>query len=48
MQEKAVAIVPGDIFGNFSADRLRMSYATEIELIKEAMNRLEEFIDRIK
>lgn len=44
MKEKAVAIVPGNIFGSFSNDRLRISYATAFDKIEEAMNRIEKFV----
>ena len=44
IKEKGVAIVPGNIFGAYSDDRLRISYATEIEKLKEGLNRIEEFI----
>jgi len=46
MKEKGVAIVPGDIFGSYSADMLRMSYATDINKLKEAMDRIEEVIKK--
>ena len=44
IKEKGVAIVPGNIFGEYSNDRLRISYATEIEKLKEGLIRIEEFI----
>jgi aminotransferase len=44
MKEQAVAIVPGGIFGSFSNHMIRISYATEIEKLKEAMDRIEKFI----
>lgn len=44
MKEQAVAVVPGEIFGSFSDHMIRISYATEIEKLKEAMNRIEKFI----
>ena len=44
IKEKGVALVPGNIFGAYSNDRLRISYATEIEKLKEGLNRIEEFI----
>lgn len=47
MKEKGVAIVPGNIFGSYSADKLRISYATEIEKLKQAMDRIEEFISKL-
>ncbi|TXT59793.1 MAG: Aspartate aminotransferase [Promethearchaeota archaeon] len=47
IQEKAVAIVPGNIFGSYSDDKLRISYATEISKLKEAMDRIEDFVDNL-
>jgi aminotransferase len=44
MKEQAVAVVPGGIFGSFSDDMIRISYATEFKKIKEAMNRIEKFV----
>ena len=46
MKEKGVAIVPGDIFGSYSNDRLRMSYATAREKLVEAMDRIEDFLKK--
>ncbi len=46
MKEQAVAVVPGGIFGSFSDHMIRISYATEIEKLKEAMNRIEKFIQK--
>ncbi|MHA1148487.1 MAG: pyridoxal phosphate-dependent aminotransferase [Promethearchaeota archaeon] len=47
MSEKGVATVPGDIFGSYSDDRLRMSYATALDLIKQAMDRIEDLVNSI-
>ena len=47
MKEQAVAVVPGSIFGSFSDDMIRISYATEMVKLKEAMNRIEIFINDI-
>ncbi len=44
MKEQAVAIIPGNIFGSFSDNMIRISYATEIEKLKEAMHRIEKFV----
>ena len=44
MKEKAVAIVPGNIFGSFSDDKLRISYATAHDLLEEAMDRIGQFV----
>ncbi len=47
IKEKGVAIVPGNIFGSFSDDKLRISYATEIDKVKEAMDRIESFVKNL-
>jgi len=47
MKEKGVAIVPGNIFGSYSEDKLRISYATEMEKLKEAMDRIEDFVSNL-
>ena len=39
--ENGVIVVPGDSFGEYSTDYVRMSYATSYEKIEEAMDRLE-------
>jgi len=44
MQEYGVAIVPGNIFGSYSNYRLRISYATEMSKLIEAMDRIERFV----
>ena len=44
MKEQAVAVVPGSIFGKFSNDMIRISYATEMDKLKEAMDRIEKFV----
>jgi aminotransferase len=47
IKEKGVAIVPGDIFGSFSADRLRISYAIDVGKLRGAMDRIESFIKEL-
>ncbi|MFW9829578.1 MAG: pyridoxal phosphate-dependent aminotransferase [Candidatus Thorarchaeota archaeon] len=47
MKEQAVAIVPGNIFGSYSDNMIRISYATELEKLEEAMNRIEKFIQSL-
>ena len=47
MESQAVAIVPGNIFGSFSDDRLRISYATEYNKLSEALDRIEKFINSL-
>ena len=44
MKKKSVAIIPGETFGSFSKDMVRISYATAIDKLKEAMDRIEEYI----
>ncbi len=43
IEEKGVAIVPGSIFGSFSDDKLRISYATSLKNLEIAMDRIEDF-----
>jgi aminotransferase len=47
MKDQAVAIVPGNIFGSFSESMLRISYATKLEKLEEAMNRIEKFVEKL-
>ncbi|MFX0048791.1 MAG: pyridoxal phosphate-dependent aminotransferase [Candidatus Hermodarchaeota archaeon] len=47
MKDQAVAIVPGNIFGSFSESMIRMSYATKLEKLEEAMNRIEIFVKKL-
>jgi len=47
IKEKGVALVPGDIFGSYSDDKLRISYATTMDKLKEAMHRIEDFIKEL-
>jgi len=44
MKEKAVAIVPGSIFGSYASDKLRISYATSNKNLETAMDRIEDFL----
>ena len=43
-----VALVPGTAFGKSGAGHVRCSYATSIEKISEALNRIEHFLNRGK
>ena len=47
MKDQAVAIVPGNIFGSYSEYMLRMSYATKMDNLEEAMDRIEKFTKSI-
>ena len=41
-----VALVPGTAFGKSGAEHVRCSYATSIEKISEALNRIEHFLTK--
>jgi aminotransferase len=47
MKDQAVAVVPGDIFGSFSANHVRISYATEYSLLEKAFDRMAKFVKPI-
>ena len=44
-QKKAVAFIPGDAFGQYGEGYVRLSYAASMDTIKEAMKRLEEYME---
>ena len=44
VKEQSVACVPGSAFGSFSADSLRISYATTDKKLKEGFDRIEKFL----
>lgn len=46
LKETGVAVAPGIDFGQNAEGFLRFSYANSIENIKEAINRLEKFLER--
>jgi aminotransferase len=45
LEEEGVAIVPGDAFGVGGEGHLRASYATGLDELREAMDRIERFLD---
>ncbi len=47
MTKQSVAVVPGSIFGSFSENMIRISYATKMEKLEEAMNRIEKFVNNL-
>jgi aminotransferase len=47
LKEFGVAVVPGGIFGSFSDYMIRISYATEMKKLEEAMDRIEKFIHNL-
>lgn len=48
LNEYNVAVVPGTAFGDGFSKYIRCSYATSIEDIKEALNRISKFIENLK
>ncbi|MCU4924821.1 aminotransferase class I/II-fold pyridoxal phosphate-dependent enzyme [Halobacteria archaeon AArc-dxtr1] len=45
LREQGVAAVPGDVFGEGGAGHLRVSYATGLEDLRKALDRIEEFVN---
>ena len=45
LEEQGVAVVPGSVFGEGGAGHLRVSYATSMRELKEAMNRIDTFLN---
>jgi len=45
LQAEQVAVVPGDAFGAGGDGHLRMSYASSLDDLRTAMDRIERFID---
>jgi aminotransferase len=48
LKEKKVALVPGTAFGPEGEGYVRISYATRFELLKEAFDRMDDFIRKSK
>ena len=48
LEEKGVAVVPGDAFGKCGAGFLRCAYATGMDNIREAMKRMGEFVAMVR
>lgn len=46
LMEQKVAVVPGDVFGECGEGYIRCSYATSMEQLIEAVNRIREFVSR--
>ncbi|MGQ9760232.1 MAG: pyridoxal phosphate-dependent aminotransferase [Candidatus Methanomethylicaceae archaeon] len=44
LTEERVVVVPGSVFGRYGAGHLRLCYATSLNHIEEASNRIERFI----
>ena len=48
LMEEKVAVVPGTAFGDCGEGFLRISYAYSLEKLKEALGRMQKFIDRLR
>lgn len=44
LRHQHVAVVPGGVFGKAGRGHLRLSYATDLDELREAMNRIETFL----
>lgn len=47
LQEEKVAVVPGNAFGDSGEGFVRISYAYSLKQLKEAMERIERFVERL-
>jgi aminotransferase len=48
LQSKKVAVVPGTAFGDCGEGFLRISYAYSLDSLKEALDRMEAFIEELR
>ncbi len=48
LMEKGVAVVPGNAFGECGEGFVRCAYAVSMEKLKEAVERMEEFVENLK
>jgi len=48
LREKRVAVVPGTAFGPSGEGHVRCSYATGLDQIKVAMERIAEFVSEVR
>ena len=48
LMEEKVAVVPGTAFGDCGEGFLRISYAYSLENLKEALGRMQKFIERLR
>ncbi len=46
LQEQKVAVVPGSAFGNFGKNNVRISYATSMQALGEAFDRMSAFLSK--
>ncbi|MBQ8283732.1 MAG: aminotransferase class I/II-fold pyridoxal phosphate-dependent enzyme [Clostridia bacterium] len=48
LKQEKVAVVPGNAFGNFGENNVRISYATSMNALSEAFDRMSKFLEKIK
>jgi aminotransferase len=48
LEEERVAVVPGSAFGACGEGHVRAAYATSMDNLKEALDRIERFIGRLR
>ena len=48
LEEEKVAVIPGTAFGDCGEGFLRISYAYSLEDLKEALGRLDRFVNRLR
>jgi aminotransferase len=48
LEEQKVAVVPGTAFGPGAEGYIRISYASSMDNLKEALNRIKKFLERRK
>ncbi|TBL78176.1 aminotransferase A [Paenibacillus thalictri] len=48
LEQEKVAVVPGDAFSSYGEGFIRISYAYSMDSLKEALNRLERFVQSLK
>ena len=48
LKEEKVAVVPGIVFGEAGRGYIRCCYATSIDELKEALNRIEKFVKQFQ
>lgn len=48
LQKEKVAVIPGDVFGRGGEGHVRICYATDFNLLKEAVLRMERFVRGVK
>jgi len=48
LNEAGVAVLPGTSFGEYGEGYLRLSFATSVENIKKALNRIDEAVKKLR